>query len=100
MAGLAALTAALVPLGLLALPASRTVAVLGPPGHDMVALVARAGGSILRMGGWTNIIVATDGPPDLVARLYASGAWLVVAAGEARGCAPTSRAPAIQANRI
>lgn len=95
--GLAAILIALVPLGLLAMPTSRTVAVLGSPGQNMAALVAGAGGSILSMGGWSNIIVATDGPPDLVARLYASGAWLVIDASEARGCAPVSRAPAPRA---
>ncbi|MCC0806357.1 hypothetical protein FPV16_09040 [Methylobacterium sp. W2] len=63
----------------------------------MAALVARAGGSILRMGGWTNSIVVTAGPPDLVARLYASGAWLVIDAGDARGCDSASRSPASRA---
>ena len=85
--GLAAAAALLVPLGLLAAPTSGTVAAIGPPGRDMTAVVARAGGSILRTGGWANIVVATAGPSDLVARLYASGAWLVVDARFARGCA-------------
>ncbi len=54
----------------------------------MIAVVARAGGSILRAGGWADILVATAGPSDLVARLNASGAGPVVDARFARGCAP------------
>ncbi|MCJ2036931.1 hypothetical protein [Methylobacterium sp. J-068] len=81
----------LTPRDLLAAPASRTVAVIGAPGQDMTGLAARAGGSILRMGGRSHVIVVTAGPSDLVAPLYASGARLVADAGFASGCDPVSQ---------
>ncbi len=88
---LAILATLVLPAGLVALPTSETVAVIGPPGQDVAAIVARAGGTILRLGGGTNVLVVRAGSADLVSRLYAAGAWLVIDARFATGCAPASQ---------
>jgi hypothetical protein len=65
----------------LALPRSSEVAVVGAPvsdGSEMARLVARAGGSIVRTGGRSNVLVARSGEPGFVLRLYREGAWLVL----------------------
>lgn len=90
-ARLAALLAALVcvPTLALALPRSPAVAVVGAPGRgsaEMAALVARAGGLILRPGGLPNVIVAVSPEPGFASRLYAEGAWLVLDPLVADGC--------------
>ena len=88
---LAILATLVLPAGLVALPTSETVAVIGPPGQDVAAIVARTGGTILRLGGGTNVLVVRAGSADLVSRLYASGAWLVIDARFATGCTPVSQ---------
>lgn len=93
LSGFAGLAALVLPVGLMAAPTSETLAVVGPPGRDAAAIVAGAGGTILRMGGWSNVLVVQAGSPGLVARLYASGAWLVIDARFAAGCDPTPRFP-------
>lgn len=89
--GLAVLATLVLPLGVLAFPASETVAVIAPAGADAAAIVARAGASVLRLGGRSNVLVVRAGSPDLVARLYASGAWLVIDARFATACTPSSQ---------
>ncbi|GJD52242.1 hypothetical protein OPKNFCMD_5005 [Methylobacterium crusticola] len=77
----------LVPLS----PRAGTVAVVGAPwggSAGTVAIIARAGGAILRPGGLGNVVVARSDLPDFVARLYAAGAWLVLDPAGAGGCAP------------
>lgn len=96
LAGLAVGAALLMPLGLAAAPVSETVAVIAAPGRDAAGIVARAGGTILRLGGWSNVLVVRAGPEDFVARLYASGAWLVLDARFAGGC-ESAPAPYTQA---
>ena len=70
------------PAGLVALTTSGTVAVIGSPGQDVAAIVARAGGTILRPGGGPHVLVARAGSSDLVARLDARFAT---------GCTPTAQ---------
>lgn len=70
------------PAGLVALPACGSVAVIGSPGQDVAAIVARAGGTILRPGGGTHVLVVRAGSADLVARLDARFAT---------GCTPTAQ---------
>ena len=86
-----ALAILVLPVSVMAVPTSDTVAVIGPPGRDTAAIVARAGGTILRLGGWDNVLVVRAGSTDFVARLYASGAWLVIDAQFATACTPSSR---------
>ena len=87
----AVLATVVLPIGVMAVPTSETVAVIGPPGQDTAAIVARAGGTILRLGGWNNVLVVRAGSTDFVSRLYASGAWLVLDARFATACTPFSR---------
>ncbi|KQP42304.1 hypothetical protein ASF49_00105 [Methylobacterium sp. Leaf104] len=91
LGGFAVIATLVLPVGVMAVPMSETVAVIAPPGRDAAAIVARAGGTILRLGGWSNVLVVRAGSSDLVARLYASGAWLVVDARFATACTPASR---------
>ena len=94
LAGFAILMTLLLPFGLVGAPASQTLAVIGLPGQNAGEIVARAGGSILRLGGWNNILVVQAESSDFVARLYAAGAWLVVDARFAGGCDPVRSPPA------
>jgi len=65
----------------LAMPAGRSVAVIGP--HGMQAVVA-AGGSPLRADRM--MVIARSEDPDFVRRLYAAGAVLVLDAEDAGAC--------------
>ncbi|MGU3361661.1 hypothetical protein ACLBWX_15115 [Methylobacterium sp. M6A4_1b] len=91
LGGFAVIATLALPLGVLAVPMSETVAVIAPPGRDAAAIVARAGGTILRLGAGSNVLVVRAGSSGLVARLYASGAWLVVDARFATACTPASQ---------
>jgi hypothetical protein len=74
----------------LAMPRSNVVAVVGPAQAApaaMAVLVARAGGSLVRAGGFDNIVVATFEEPGFIGRLYAAGAWAVLDPIVAGGCA-------------
>lgn len=74
------------------------MAVIGPPWWKegrMASLVAAAGGRMIAGGALPNIIVVrrapegerrSDEPQDLVAALYAAGAWLVLDAPTQRSC--------------
>ncbi|NTI44792.1 hypothetical protein [Rhizobium rhizogenes] len=74
------------------------MAVIGPPWWKedrMASLVAAAGGRMIAGGALPNIIVVRrapegerrpDEPEDLVAALYAAGAWLVLDAPTQRSC--------------
>lgn len=59
------------PAGLVAPTTCGTVAVIGSPGQDVAAIVARAGGTILRPGGGPHVLAVRAGSSDLVARLGA-----------------------------
>jgi hypothetical protein len=81
--GALAIRATLVlPAGLVALPACGSVAVIGSPGQDVAAIVASAGGTILRPGGGPHVLAVRAGSSDLVARLDARFAT---------GCTPTAQ---------
>lgn len=89
LAALSLLTV-LAPAATLLLPGSDAVAVIGPSGRGSgptIALVARAGGTVLREGGRDNIVVAVSSERGFVARLYREGAWLVLDPLIAGGCA-------------
>ncbi|TGD94284.1 hypothetical protein [Methylobacterium nonmethylotrophicum] len=82
----------LTPLLVVALPRSETVAVLGRPGggaRDAVAIVAAAGGTLLRAGG-AGLVVARSDEAGFVRRLYGAGAWLVLDPAVAGGCDPVA----------
>jgi hypothetical protein len=81
-----------VPALALAVPRSAQVAVVGAPLQDggaVFALVARAGGAVVRGGGTANVVVAESSEPGFVWRLYREGAWLVLDPLVAGGCDPT-----------
>jgi hypothetical protein len=89
------------PVAAIALPPSNVVAVLGPPAAGTpgaARIVAGAGGAILRVGRWPNLLVAISSEAGFARRLYAAGAWLVVDPAILTGCdplsPPTSRHPA------
>lgn len=75
----------------LAMPAGRSVAIIGPSA-DGVRAVAAADGLILRADRL--IVIARSNDRDFVRRLYAAGALLVLDAEDAGGCsgraAPTA----------
>jgi hypothetical protein len=77
-----------VPALCVALPRSSVVAVVGPGGleSDMVRLIARAGGSVVRPGGRPNVIIAASTESGFVTRLYRAGAWLVLDPIVTDGC--------------
>jgi hypothetical protein len=91
LGGFAVLATLVLPIAATALPASQTLAVIVSPGQDAAGIVARSGGTILRQGGWSNVLLVRAESSDLVARLYASGAWLVIDARSATACAPSSQ---------
>ncbi|MEH3146369.1 MAG: hypothetical protein PGN34_13695 [Methylobacterium frigidaeris] len=87
----------LAPAAMLGLPRTPSVVVIGAPGrtpHEMADLVARAGGSLVASAGHDNVLVATSDRPGFPLRLYAAGAWLVLAPGMIPGCGPGAPRPA------
>ncbi|RVU20140.1 hypothetical protein [Methylobacterium oryzihabitans] len=84
----------LAPALLLALPRTRDVVVIGAPGRtprEMADLVARADGRLVASTGTGNALVATSDRPGFPLRLYAAGAWLVLASAGPAGCGPAAR---------
>jgi len=71
-------------------PRDRThVAAVFPPwtsGERAVALVAVAGGLVVRRGIIDAIIVVQGDDPNLVDRLYSAGAWAVIDPNAWGGC--------------
>lgn len=70
-------------------PAGRTVAVVG---RDAPAVIVEAGGYMIEMR--KGIVLARSDQPGFAARLYASGAPLVLEGRIAAGCLPLTRAGA------
>lgn len=65
-------------------------AVIAPPWSrlvDTIALIQKADGRIVDMGGPPNVIIAHSTNPDFVQALYGAGAWLVIDPMMLRGCA-------------
>ena len=54
--------------------------------NDMVSLVAAADGTIVDVGGASNVIIASSDSPGFVTALYRAGAWLVLDPILLRGC--------------
>lgn len=86
------------PAAVLAFPRSEQVAVFAGPGRDgadLIALAARAGGAIVRMGPSQNLAVVTPSgaPAGFISRLYREGAWLVFDPLVLGGCASAVDAP-------
>jgi hypothetical protein len=78
-----------VPMALLAVPLSDTVAVVGASQDDaavLVRIVADAGGSVLSLGARPNIVIARAETGGFVRRLYGAGARLVLDGRLARFC--------------
>ncbi len=84
----------LTPFLVVAAPRSEAVAVLGRPGGgigETVAIVAAAGGELVRPGP-AGLVVARSDAPGFVRRLYDAGAWLVLDPLVAGGCGPSAPA--------
>jgi ABC-type nitrate/sulfonate/bicarbonate transport system substrate-binding protein len=71
-------------------PRDRThvAAVFSPwtSGEHAIAQVALAGGLVVRRGIIDAIVVVQGDDPDLIERLYAAGAWIVVDPAAWGGC--------------
>lgn len=52
--------------------------VVAAPGHDLVALVAKSGGSVVGPESAAMAVFAASYDPDFVRRARENGAWLVV----------------------
>lgn len=72
----------------------REVAAIFPPwmdANEAIARVARAGGAIVRVGLFHNILVAHGDDPTFADRIGKAGAWLIVDPVALGGClAPVS----------
>lgn len=88
LAGLACL-----PALALAAPTSDEVAVVGLRQDEaaVMALVARAGGVVVRGVGSNIVVVVRSDQPGFVWRLYREGAWLVLNPLVAGGCVVAER---------
>lgn len=53
---------------------------------DAVGIIAAAGGMLVAATAFDSIVIARSPSPDFVGRLFAAGAWIVVAAPA--GCSP------------
>ncbi|WCT78588.1 hypothetical protein [Novosphingobium humi] len=65
-------------------------AVIAPPSYDLgrtIGLVRAAGGSIVDVGGLTNVVILHSADKNAVNALYHAGAWLVIDPQLLRGCA-------------
>lgn len=88
------LVASVVPSG-----AGGQVAVFASPwSGPAIEIVARAEGRIVHTGRFSWIAVTEQTDPDLVGRLYRSGAGFVASALVARACAALARVPLEKAN--
>lgn len=58
----------------------------GQSAAETVEAVDRAGGQLLQFGTTPSLVISVSEAPDHAARLYRSGAWLVVDARLARLC--------------
>lgn len=54
--------------------------------NEMVSLVAAADGTIVDVGGASNVIIASSDSPAFITALYRAGAWLVLDPILLRGC--------------
>ena len=64
-------------------------AVIAPPWYrlgDTIALIQKAGGGIVDMGGPAYMVIAHSENPDFVRTLYGAGALLVIDPLRLRGC--------------
>lgn len=58
----------------------------GTSAAEAAAAVGQAGGDLLQFGATPALVISVSEAPDHAARLYRSGAWLVVNASLARLC--------------
>ncbi len=67
---------------------TRVAAVFSPwtNGERAIAQVASAGGLVVRRGAIDTIVIVQGDDPDLIDRLYAAGAWIVVDPAAWGGC--------------
>jgi len=76
--------------------AGEPVAVIFMPGVTEGAALSRvvaAGGLLLGRGATDNTVIAQPGRDTFISEVYRSGAVLVLAAGDVRGCRPISEYP-------
>jgi hypothetical protein len=84
VSAVAILLAGFIPTG-----AGGQYAVVAPPWFDLgrtMQLANAAGGDIVDIGGFANVVIIHSGDPKIVGALYAAGAWLVLDPGRVRGC--------------
>jgi len=65
------------------------VAVIFGPGTGLaeaISQIGRAEGTVVRVGAFSNIVVAVGSAPDLIDRVKEKGAWLVVDPRGLGGC--------------
>ncbi len=70
------------------------VAALFPPWWDSAraeASVVAAGGTLLRLGAWSAVVVTASDDPEFAVRLRAAGAWLVLDPQALGGCLTEAR---------
>lgn len=84
-------------------PQGGQMAVIAPPWFDLgetAAIVVNAGGRMVEVGGFGNVLVAYSEDPGFSAALYRAGAWLVVDPARLRGCLGLNDAPAAMEGRV
>jgi hypothetical protein len=104
IAGAFAMLAGLLPAAAALTPkAGAPVAVIAPPFADdgaAVRIVAAADGFVLGATGRGGVAIATSAASDFIARLYQSGASVVVDAGALSACLALAGEPPFSAKRI
>jgi hypothetical protein len=71
-------------------------AVVAPPWYNLtqaVGLVSSAGGDVVELGGFANVVIAHSENPQFVRALYRAGAWMVIDPLELKGCLGFAPAP-------
>ncbi|BCP51909.1 hypothetical protein K32_05260 [Kaistia sp. 32K] len=69
-------------------PEVAVVAPLWADAAETAEIIASSGGTIVANAGLANVLIARSDNPDFIARLYRTGAWLVLDAVKLRGCLP------------
>jgi hypothetical protein len=104
IAGTFAVCAGLLPAGAALAPkAGAPVAVIASPFADdgaAIRIVAAADGFVLGTTGRGGVAIATSTASDFIARLYQSGASVVVDAGALSACLALAGEPPFSAKRI
>jgi hypothetical protein len=71
-------------------------ALIAPPWFDQgqtMQLAGAAGGDVVDIGGFSNVMIVHAKDPNIVRALYAAGAWLVLDPARLRGCLGFTASP-------